>query len=118
MRQSIEDGVTLEIVYEGRTHNAEVTDQQAMDTAFADVFSEYKLDERLEILGYGSRDSYLEAEPTIEAKARDMVAHYLAHIFPNGYKAQVVATSREAAGQRPRGRRRDRCRCPTATPRR
>ena len=23
--------------------------------------------------------------------------HYLAHVFPNGYKAQVVATSREAA---------------------
>ena len=26
-----------------------------------------------------------------------MVDHYLAHVFPNGYKAQVVATSREAA---------------------
>ena len=26
-----------------------------------------------------------------------MVKHYLAHVFPNGYKAQVVATSREAA---------------------
>ena len=26
-----------------------------------------------------------------------MVEHYLAHVFPNGYKAQVVATSREAA---------------------
>jgi len=97
MRQSIEDGVTLEIVYEGRTHNAEVSDQQAMDTAFADVFSAYRLEERLEILGYGSRDAYLEAEPTIAAKAKDMVAHYLEHIFPNGYKAQVVATSREAA---------------------
>ncbi len=42
MRQSIEDGVTLEIVYEGRTHNAEVPDQQGMDTAFADVFSDSK----------------------------------------------------------------------------
>ena len=51
----------------------------------------------MEILGYGSRDAYLEAEPTIEAKAKDMVAHYLTHVFPNGYKAQVVATSREAA---------------------
>ena len=48
-------------------------------------------------LGYGSRDAYLEAEPTIAAKARDMVKHYLSHVFPNGYKAQVVATSREAA---------------------
>ena len=97
MRQSIDDGVTLEIVYEGRTHDAEVSDQQSMDEAFADVFSEYSLQQRLEILGYGSRNAYLEAESTIEAKARDMVRHYLTHVFPNGYKAQVVATSREAA---------------------
>ena len=97
MRQSIEDGVTLEIVYEGRTHNAEVADQAGMDTAFADVFSEYNLKERMEILGYGSRDAYLEAKSTIKAKAGDMVEHYLTHVFPNGYKAQVVAVSREAA---------------------
>ena len=97
LRQSIEDGVTLQIVYEGRTHKAGVPDQAAMDTAFADVFSEYDLQQRLEILGYGSRDAYLEAEPTIRAKAKDMVEHYLTHVFPNGYKAQVVATSREAA---------------------
>jgi len=97
MRQSIEDGVTLEIIYEGRTHNAEVTDQKAMDSAFADVFSDYELEERLEILGYGSRKAYLEAESTIQAKARDMIGHYLSHVFPNGFKAQVVAASREAA---------------------
>jgi type I restriction enzyme R subunit len=97
MRQSIDDGVTLEIVYEGRTHNAEVADQLGMDSAFADVFSDYNLKERMEILGYGSRDAYLEAEPTIAAKAKDMVTHYLTHVFPNGYKGQVVATSREAA---------------------
>ncbi len=97
MRQSIDDGVTLEIVYEGRTHNAEVADQAGMDRAFEDVFSDYNLQERLEILGYGTRDAYLEAESTIAAKAKDMVTHYLTHVFPNGYKAQVVATSREAA---------------------
>lgn len=97
MRQSIEDGVTLEIIYEGRTHNAEVTDKVGMDMAFEDVFSDYNIQQRMEILGYGSRDAYLEAEPTIAAKAEDMVAHYLSHVFTNGYKAQVVATSREAA---------------------
>lgn len=99
MRQSIDDGVTLEIVYEGRTHNAEVPDQAGMDKAFADMFSDYNLQERLELLGYGSRKAYLEAEATIEAKAKDMVEHYLTHVFPNGYKAQVVATSREAAAR-------------------
>jgi type I restriction enzyme R subunit len=68
-----------------------------MDSTFADVFSEYNLTERLQILGYGSRDAYLEAESTIAAKAKDIITHYLQSIFPNGYKAQVVATSREAA---------------------
>lgn len=97
MRQAINDGVTLEIVYEGRTHNAETPDTLGMDKRFADVFSDYNLSERLEILGYGSRRAYLEAKSTIEAKAKDMVEHYLTHVFPNGYKAQIVATSREAA---------------------
>ena len=97
MRQSIDDGVTLEIVYEGRTHNAEVSDERGMDEMFEDVFSDYTLPQRLQSLGYGTRDAYLEAKPTIEAKAKDMVNHYLTHVFPNGYKAQIVATSREAA---------------------
>lgn len=97
MRDAIEDGVTLEIVYEGRTHNAEVSDKPGMDAKFADVFSDYELDERLSILGFGSRTAYLEADSTIAAKAQDMVAHYLTHVFPNGFKAQIVASSREAA---------------------
>ena len=57
MRRSMQDGVTLQIVYEGRTHKAEVSDRAAMDTAFEDVFSDYDLQERLRILGYGSRDA-------------------------------------------------------------
>ena len=97
MRQAIDDGVTLEIVYEGKTHNAEVADATGMDTMFADVFSDYRIDERLQILGYASKMAYLEAESTIAAKAKDMVAHYLSHVFPNGFKAQVVASSQEAA---------------------
>lgn len=97
MRQSIEDGVTLEIVYEGRTHNAEVSDRTGMDAAFEDVFSDYNIQERLQILGFGSREAYLEAKETIKEKAKDMVAHYIQHVFPNGYKAQIVACSREAA---------------------
>lgn len=97
MRQSIEDKVTLEIVYEGRTHNAEISDKPGMDAAFEDVFSDYNLGERLQILGFGSREAYLEAKETIREKARDMVAHYIQHVFPNGYKAQIVACSREAA---------------------
>lgn len=97
MRQAIDDGVILEIVYQGFTHNAEVEDKTGMDRMFADVFSEYNLTQRLKILGFGSRDAYLESINTIREKAAAMLDHYVEHIFPNGFKAQVVAHSREAA---------------------
>jgi type I restriction enzyme, R subunit len=97
MRQAIDDGVTLEIVYEGFTHNAEIPDKAGMDKKFEDVFSDYQLTERLQILGFGSRDAYLEAIETIRDKAKNMVTHYVEQIFTGGFKAQIVANSREAA---------------------
>jgi type I restriction enzyme R subunit len=70
---------------------------------FADVFSDYNLDERLANLGFGSRAAYLEAETTIAAKAaRTWWTHYLTHVFPNGYKAQIVAShARRRCATRP-----------------
>lgn len=97
MRQAIKDGVTLEIVYEGRTHNAEVEDKAGADAKFEDVFSDYNLSERLQLLGFGSRDAYLEAKETIRDKAKDMLQHYVQQVFPNGFKAQIVTCSKEAA---------------------
>ncbi|PEW48223.1 restriction endonuclease subunit R [Bacillus thuringiensis] len=97
MRQAIDDGVTLEIVYEGLTHNAEVADKKGMDDKFEDIFSDYDLTERLKILGFGSRDAYLDAIETIKAKSKSMVNHFVEHIFSGGFKAQIVANSREAA---------------------
>lgn len=97
MRQAIEDEVTLGIIYEGRTHNADVTDQAGMDARFADVFSDKNIQERLQILGFGTREAYMEAESTITAKAEDMLRHYITRIFPDGFKAQIVTLSKEAA---------------------
>lgn len=97
MRQAIDDGVTLEIVYEGFTHNAEVDDKKGVDDKFADVFSDYQLTERLQILGYGTRDAYLDNMNTIKEKAKSMVNHYVEHIFSGGFKAQIVSNSRIAA---------------------
>lgn len=97
MRQAIDDGVTLEIVYEGFTHNAEVEDKKGLDKKFEDVFSEYNLTERLQILGFGTRDAYLDNINTIREKAKNMINHYVEHIFSGGFKAQIVANSRIAA---------------------
>ena len=97
MRQAIKDGVTLEIVYEGRTHEAGVDDQSGADKKFQDVFKDYNVGEQIEILAYGTKRAYLESEETIKEKAKDMLKHYVQHVFPNGYKAQVVSVSKEAA---------------------
>ena len=97
MRQAIKDGVTLEIVYEGRTHSADVDDKEGADKKFRDVFKDYKIGEQLDILAYGGRKAYLESKDTINDKAKDMLRHYVEHVLPNGYKAQVVCVSQEAA---------------------
>ncbi|HLG34382.1 MAG TPA: HsdR family type I site-specific deoxyribonuclease [Bacteroidia bacterium] len=97
MRQSVEDGVTLKIVYEGRVHDSRIKDRQNMDALFDDVFSECTLDEKLQVIGYGARQAYMESWTTIRAKAADMLGHFLNEIFPNEFKAQIVTCSKEAA---------------------
>lgn len=97
MRQARDDGVTVEIVYEGRTHKAEITDHESMNKRFEDVFSDINEEERQKILGRYTWKTYLEARETIREKASDMLNHYIKQIFPNGFKAQIVAVSRIAA---------------------
>ncbi len=97
VRQSVADGVTVEIVYEGRTHSAELSDEEAANAQFEDVFHAVDAEERQRIMGKYTWRSYLEAEEVIADKAKDMIDHYVKHVFPNRFKAQVVAVSRLAA---------------------
>ena len=97
IRQAVDDGVTVEIIYEGRTHNAAIKDSEAMNKRFEDVFANADEETQALIQGRYTWKGYLEAEETIKAKAEDMLKHYLSQIFPNGFKAQVVAVSRLAA---------------------
>lgn len=97
IRQAVEDGVTVEIIYEGRTHSAGVSDSDAMNKRFEDVFAGIDEETQSLIQGRYTWRAYLEAEETIKEKAEDMLKHYLSQIFPNGFKAQVVAVSRLAA---------------------
>jgi type I restriction enzyme R subunit len=96
IKQAVEDGVTVEIVYEGRVHDAEISDEESANRRFEDVFKDISEDERRLILGRTWK-AYLEAEQVIRDKAKDMIEHYITHVFPNGLKAQVVAVSRYAA---------------------
>jgi type I restriction enzyme R subunit len=46
---------------------------------------------------WGTSGDLLEAEQRIEAIAADIVDHYIENILPNGFKAQVVCSSKMAA---------------------
>ncbi|MCY1196695.1 type I site-specific deoxyribonuclease, HsdR family [compost metagenome] len=98
LMDAVEDGTTLQILYEGRTADAALNDKHGFETRFENLFKDRSAEELLAIRKkYGATGDILEAERRIEAIAKDMVRHYLEHIFPNGFKAQVVCHSKLAA---------------------
>src|SRR5881628_2892216 len=92
------DGATVPILYEGRTADGLVKDAPGLDQLFEDLFRDYSPDELAIIKAkYATEGDVLEAPLLIEQKARDMIRHYVGVVLPEGFKAQVVATSRQAA---------------------
>lgn len=98
IKQSEADGATVPILYEGRTAKGAVSDGRDLDQFFEDMFEEMSAEE-LEAIKrkYATKGHVLEAPKLIEAKAQDILRHYVEFILPNGLKAQVVAYSRLAA---------------------
>ncbi len=98
LMDAVEDGTTLQILYEGRTADAALTDKHGFETQFENLFQDRTEEELLAIKKkYGATGDILEAEQRIAAIAKDLVRHYLEQIFPNGFKAQVVCHSKLAA---------------------
>jgi len=98
IRESEADGTTVPILYEGRTTRGAVTEGRDLDEVFEDMFAERTADELDAIKKrWATKGNVLEAPKMIEAKARDMLRHYVDSVMPNAFKAQVVATSRLAA---------------------
>lgn len=92
------DGATVPILYEGRTADGYVIDGDSLDELFEDLFRDYTPEELAIIKAkYATAGDVLEAPLLIEQKARDMLHHYVDIVLPEGFKAQVVATSRAAA---------------------
>lgn len=91
------DGATVPILYEGRTADGMVKDAPSLDAVFEDMFRDYSPEELAIIKAkYATEGDVMEAPMLIEQKARDMIRHYASVVLPEGYKAQVVATSRQA----------------------
>jgi type I restriction enzyme R subunit len=98
LMDAVHDGATLQILYEGRTADSAIKDKHGFDTKFEDLFKNRSEEELAAIKKkYGASGDILEAEQRIAAIARDLVAHYIDNILPDGFKAQVVCHSKLAA---------------------
>lgn len=130
LQDAVDDGVTVQILYEGKTADSAVSHKAAFDEkvnelAEQHVASQMRKSENLDTLRrianrenrkfddlvkertaeeiltlkkkWGTTEDLFEAEPRIKEVARDLVDHYIANILPNGFKAQVVCSSKLAA---------------------
>lgn len=97
IKEAEADGATVPVLYEGRTAEGAVKDGATLDALFEDMFAG-RTEDALEAIRkkYATKGHILEAPALIAEKARDMLRHYVTHLLPNGYKAQVVAYSRVA----------------------
>jgi type I restriction enzyme R subunit len=98
LQDAVDDGATLQILYEGKTADTAIYDKHGFDTKFEDLFRD-RSEEELKAIRkrYGATGDILEAEDRIEEIANDLVKHYVQKILPSGYKGQVVCSSKQAA---------------------
>jgi type I restriction enzyme R subunit len=98
LQDAVDDGATLQILYEGKTAETAIYDKHGFDTKFENLFKD-RSDEEIAAIRqkYGATGDILEAEDRIEEIANDLVQHYVQKILPSGYKAQVVCSSKQAA---------------------
>jgi type I restriction enzyme R subunit len=97
IEQAVKDGATVNIFYESRLPEVRIVGQ-TLDQLFERVFADRSDEERAAIKKkYATEAAIAEAPKRIETICLDLIDHYTKYIQPNGFKAQVVATSRDAA---------------------
>lgn len=130
LKDAVEDGATVQILYEGKTDDTAIAHKHEFDDkvdaaarehvesqlrkadnldklkrqadrdqrAFDDLVKERTEEEILALKKkWGTNGDLYEADERIREIAADMVHHYIDHILPNGFKAQVVCSSKMAA---------------------
>jgi type I restriction enzyme R subunit len=96
--ESKQDGATLKIMYEGRMPGLYIETGDSINTFFERIFADYDEETKQRLKKeYVTKEKISEAPARIRKICLDLVEHYTKYIEPNGYKAMVVATSREAA---------------------
>ncbi len=97
IEQSVADGATVRILYEGRLPDLHLVGS-ALDRMFDREFADRSTEEREAIRRrFATEKTLAESPRRIKAIALDIVEHYTQTIQPNGFKAQIVTVSRAAA---------------------
>lgn len=97
IEQAVADGATVPIFYESRLPDLRILGSN-LDALFERVFADRSKEEREAIQAKYATDLVVAGAPRrIETICLDLIDHYTKHIQPNGFKAQVVACTREAA---------------------
>ena len=97
IEQAVQDEATVPIFYESRLPELHIIGQ-TIDQVFDCVFADRTDDERAVIKQRFATEQAIAGAPRrIEAVCLDLIDHFTRFIAPNGFKAQVVATSRHAA---------------------
>ncbi|MDA8935682.1 HsdR family type I site-specific deoxyribonuclease [Porticoccaceae bacterium] len=97
IEEAVKDGATVQILYEGREAILRVTGD-SLDGLFDEYFADYSEDEKAAIKKkYAVNRAVLEAPQRIRRVSMDILKHYREHIQPNGFKAMIVTSSRNAA---------------------
>ncbi|WP_248514995.1 type I restriction endonuclease subunit R [Salinarchaeum laminariae] len=94
--QSLEDGATEEILYQGRLADIHL-EGETLDDLFDRIFSDKTDEEKAEIQKrYARTQDLAEAQPRVNRVALDIVQHFEEEVAPP-FKGMVVTTSKSAA---------------------
>lgn len=97
IQQAVDDGATVPIFYESRLPELWV-EGNTIDAVFERAFQDLDKRELTAIRNkFATVDAIAGAPKRIERICLDIVDHFEKYIQPNGFKAQIVACTRDAA---------------------
>lgn len=97
IEKAVQDGATVPIFYEARLVDLHVQGE-TIDTLFDRFFRDYSDEDKERIKQkYVTEEALTASSKRLKTIVLDMIEHYEQHIQPNGFKAQIVSVSRQAA---------------------
>lgn len=99
IQQAIDDGATLPVTYEARLSKFFI-DEEKVDAQFNELTADLSpAQKELLTKKYGKKEALIKLDKRMGAIIQDIVEHYKLYVLPNGFKAQIVCSDREATAK-------------------